>query len=212
MCDICLVVLGYALGCGVLLQIVKVEALDPGHAHELVHLVEAEEYALVHRATVEELAFQCECRLRGVPRGGHHVAFALHQSPGAVVHVRVLAASSVVAVNAVIVSGGKHLVDVSLHPVGQLEPPDRGVVDDDVRPFEVLHFRHRVEGVVDVGHPVGKAFLFHHFDRPSGQSIVEHPSRMGKGLSAVDYKYVHTFILLDCRCKDNAYLCHIKIV
>ena len=97
-------------------QIVKVEALYPGHAHELVHLVEAEEYALVHRVAVEELAFQRECRLRGVPRGGHHVAFALHQSPGAVVHVRVLAASTVIAVNAVIVSGGKHLVDVSLHP------------------------------------------------------------------------------------------------
>ena len=49
MCDIRLVVLGYALGRSVLLQIVKVEALYPGHAHELVHLVEAEEYALVHR-------------------------------------------------------------------------------------------------------------------------------------------------------------------
>lgn len=64
MCDIRLVVLGYALGCGVLLQIVKVEALYPGHAHELVHLVEAEEHALVHRVAVEELAFQRECRLR----------------------------------------------------------------------------------------------------------------------------------------------------
>ena len=78
------------------------------------------------------------------------VEYIKHQPSGAVVHVRVLAASAVVAVNAVIVSGGKHLVDVSLHPVGQLEPPDRGVVDDDVRPFEVLHFRQRVEGVVDV--------------------------------------------------------------
>ncbi|SPO62598.1 protein of unknown function [Pseudomonas inefficax] len=125
------------------------ESRQPGHAEELVGLVEREVHR-VHPLALEEVARVVECLLRCIPGKRKHVLLAMHQATAAVLLRMVRTGTAVVGIQAA-VACGEHFIDVLLHGPWRTHPPAGHLVDDHIGPEELLHLFLGVVTTVDEG-------------------------------------------------------------
>ncbi len=143
---------------------------------------------------IKKFAFHRESRLRCIPACGYKILLTVHQSSGAIIDCGIHSGTAVILINSVVVSCCENLINIEFQPIRNLKPPDGKMINDDICPLKIFSFLKSVKIVIDIADSDLELFLLKDFFCPVGNSFVEAPAGMSKGLSAVYDEYIFHLI------------------